>query len=197
MNNSKKIVPIFFACDDKYVKFTMVTLKSIMENASPNYEYKVYILNTDITEETKMKYECVKKDGFTVEYVDVSSYYDSIESRLPVRDYYNKTTYFRFFIAEMFEEYDKTIYIDSDTIVLGDISKFFEHDITNYYGVKENNKWGYLTYSRKKKLQILLSLLILTSVIQKSRFLKKPPSQKILMILCLMILCPKIWRILF
>ena len=86
MNTSKKIVPIFFACDDKYVKFTMVTLKSIMENASPKYEYRIHILNTDITEETKKKFECVKKDGFTIEYVDVSSYYDSIESRLPVLD---------------------------------------------------------------------------------------------------------------
>ena len=37
MKASKGIVPIFFACDDKYVKFTMVTLKSIMENASKDY----------------------------------------------------------------------------------------------------------------------------------------------------------------
>lgn len=133
MNTSKKIIPIFFACDDKYVKFTMVTLKSIMENASPNYEYRVHILNTDVKEETKKRFESVKKDGFTISYVDVSSYYDNIESRLPVRDYYNKTTYFRFFIAEMFEEYDKAIYIDSDTVVLGDISKFFNHDVSNYY----------------------------------------------------------------
>lgn len=133
MKTSKGIVPIFFACDDKYVKFTMVTLKSIMENASKDYEYRVYILNTDIKDETKKKYKSVKRDGFTVEYVDVSSYYDSIESRLPVRDYYNKTTYFRFFIAEMFEEYDKAIYIDSDTIVLGDISKFYSHNIEDYY----------------------------------------------------------------
>ena len=56
MKTSKGIVPIFFACDDKYVKFTMVTLKSIMENASKDYEYRVYILNTDIKEETKKKY---------------------------------------------------------------------------------------------------------------------------------------------
>jgi lipopolysaccharide biosynthesis glycosyltransferase len=131
--NQKKIVPIFFACDDKYVKFTMVTLKSIMENASPDFEYRVYILNTDIKEETKEKYSSVSKKGFSVEYVDVTSVYEGIESRLPVRDYYNKTTYFRFFIAEMFEEYDKAIYIHSDTVVLSDISKFFRHDITNYY----------------------------------------------------------------
>jgi len=129
----KGIIPIFFACDDKYVKFTMVTLKSIMDNASNDYEYRVYILNTDIKDETKKMYSSVKKQNFKIEYVNVDSYYKSIESRLPVRDYYNKTTYFRFFIAEMFEEYDKAIYIDSDTIVLGDISKFYNHELENNY----------------------------------------------------------------
>ena len=48
MKSKKGIIPIFFACDDNYVKFTMITLKSIMVNASKDYEYRVYILNTDI-----------------------------------------------------------------------------------------------------------------------------------------------------
>lgn len=26
-------IPIFFACDEKFVKYTMVSIKSIMENA--------------------------------------------------------------------------------------------------------------------------------------------------------------------
>ena len=59
MKTSKGIVPIFLACDDKYVKFTMVTFKSIMENASKDYDYRVYILNTDIKDETNKKYKSV------------------------------------------------------------------------------------------------------------------------------------------
>ena len=133
MNNKKGIIPIFFACDDNYVKFTMITLKSIMVNASKDYEYRVYILNTDIKEETKTRFKSVSQKNFKIEYVDVNSYYESIESRLPVRDYYNKTTYFRFFISEMFEQYDKAIYIDSDTVVLGDISKFYENELNDNY----------------------------------------------------------------
>ena len=133
MKVKKGIIPIFFAGDDKYVKFSMVTLKSIMENASKEYEYKAYILNTDVKAETKNKFKSVKKDNFTVEYVYVNKYYKSIEDRLPVRDYYNKTIYFRLFIAELFPEYDKAIYIDSDTVVLGDVSKLYQNDIEGYY----------------------------------------------------------------
>ena len=50
-----------------------------------------------------------------------------------LRDYYSKTTYYRLFIAEMFTEYTKAVYIDSDTIVQGDISEFFNTDIKDAY----------------------------------------------------------------
>ena len=129
----KNIVPIFFACDDNFVKFTYITLKSIMENASKEYEYKVYVLNTNISDDMKkMGYEIVSDySNFELQFSDVTSYLDSIKDRLPLRDYYSKTTYFRLFIAEMYPEYDKAIYIDSDTIVEGDFSKLYNHDLGN------------------------------------------------------------------
>ena len=131
MKMNDKIIPIFFACDNNYYKFTAVTLKSIMENANKDYKYKAYILNVDISDENKkLAYENIS-DNFELEFVDVSSYYNSIKDKLPVRDYYTKTTYFRLFIAEMFKEYDKAIYIDSDVIVPGDISEFYNTELGN------------------------------------------------------------------
>ena len=35
LKNKSKIVPIFFACDDKFVPYMMVTMKSLIENTSP------------------------------------------------------------------------------------------------------------------------------------------------------------------
>ena len=35
-------IPIFFACDEGFVKYTMVSIKSIMENASRNRKYPAY-----------------------------------------------------------------------------------------------------------------------------------------------------------
>ena len=128
---NKKIIPIFLACDDNYVKFSMVTLKSIAENANKDYIYNCYILNAGINEDIKNTTKDILPDNFNLIFADVSEYLESIKDRLPLRHYYSKTTYFRFFISEMFEEYDKAIYIDSDTIVLGDISEFYNHDLGN------------------------------------------------------------------
>ena len=67
--------------------------------------------------------------NFSVQFDHVTEYLHSVQEKLPLRDYYSKTTYFRLFIAEMFPEIDKAIYIDSDTVVLGDIAQ--EPDFLN------------------------------------------------------------------
>lgn len=126
-----QVVPIFFACDDNFVKYTLVSLTSIMENASKDFNYEVHILNTNISENIKQEILKLNDDNgnFKIDFSDVTKYLDSVADKFPVRDYYSKTTYFRMFIAEMYPEYDKAIYIDSDTVVLGDISEFYNHDL--------------------------------------------------------------------
>ena len=128
---NSKTAHIFLACDDNFVKFSNVTIKSLLENASKDYFYNIYILNTNISESNK---EITKEiispySNSKLEFVNVSSYIDSIKDRLPLRDYYSMTTYFRLFIAEMYPSLDKAIYIDSDMIVKGDISVLWNKDI--------------------------------------------------------------------
>lgn len=128
-----KRIPIFYACDDNFVKYTIVSLQSMIKNASKDRFYHVYILHTDIAEETKEKVYELEDDNFVITFEDVSDYLRSIADKLPLRDYYSKTTYYRLFIAEMFPEMDKAIYIDSDTIVQGDISELYLTEIGEAY----------------------------------------------------------------
>ena len=130
---NKPIIPLFFAVDDNFAKYTVVTLHSLIKNASRDYDYKVRILSTVISDDMKEKVAKMQDESFSIEFVDVTSYVESISSKLPLRHYYSKTTYFRFFIAEMFPEYDKAVYLDSDLIIQGDISKLYETDIGDYY----------------------------------------------------------------
>ncbi|MBO4421791.1 MAG: 1-acyl-sn-glycerol-3-phosphate acyltransferase [Clostridia bacterium] len=130
---NRKEIPVFFACDDNFVKFTLVSLYSIKQHARRDYDYKIYVLHTGITEKMmELLYE-QQDDNFTVQFCDVTDYLVSIYEKLPVRDYYSKTTYYRLFISEMFHNYDKAIYIDSDTVVQGDISELFDTDIGDCY----------------------------------------------------------------
>ena len=125
-------IQIFYACDDGFVKFTIVSLFSMMQNASREHQYHIHVLHTNIEPETEKRMLAMADECFEISFDNVSGYLDDLCERLPLRDYYSNTTYYRMFIAEMFPEIDKAIYIDSDTIVQGDISEMYATDIKDY-----------------------------------------------------------------
>lgn len=127
------IIPIFYACDDAFVKYTVVSMHSLIKNASREHKYILHILYTEISDEMKNVVNKLADDCFEIRFVDVTPYLQSISDKLPLRDYYSKTTYYRLFIAEMFPDYTKAVYIDSDTVVRGDISKVYLTDIKDAY----------------------------------------------------------------
>ncbi|MDD3242777.1 MAG: glycosyltransferase [Eubacteriales bacterium] len=129
----KQIIPIFYSCDDNFAKYTAVSLHSMICNASPAYRYNIHVLNSGLSDETHALLGALATDSFTVFFDDVTDYLRSIANRFPIRDYYSQSTYFRLFIADMFPQYDKIIYIDSDTIVQGDISQLYLTDIHDAY----------------------------------------------------------------
>ena len=131
MLDNKKI-HIFYACDDNFVKFTMVSFFSMKKNAAKYLKYHIHVLHTNIKPETQARMLAMADECFKITFDNVSEYLNSLCEKLPLRDYYSNTTYYRMFIADMYPELDKAIYIDSDTVVTGDISELYEYDITEY-----------------------------------------------------------------
>lgn len=125
----KASIPIFYACDDNFAKYTAVSITSLAKNCSKEHDYVIRILNAGLSEETRCMFKDLENEDITILFTDVSDYLLNVSEKLPLRDYYSKTTYYRMFIAEMFPEYNKAIYIDSDTIVQSDISKLYLTDI--------------------------------------------------------------------
>ena len=129
MENYLKVIPIFFAVDDGYVPFLAVALQSIIENSSKEYFYSIKILYTNIEEENKKKILKYERENIKIEFVDLNYYIEDVKDKLYTRDYYTKTTYFRLFIPNLYPQYNKAIYLDSDIVVLGDIAKLYNEDI--------------------------------------------------------------------
>lgn len=133
MEKNKQIIPIFYACDLNYLPFLSVSLSSLKDNRNKDNYYHIYILCHDISKKSQEPILNLNEDNFKIEFVDVHDKLKVINNRLQLRDYYTSSTYYRLFIADMFKEYNKVIYLDSDTIVLDDISKLYNYNIKDNY----------------------------------------------------------------
>lgn len=128
-----EVIPVFYACDDDFIKYAAVSLKSVLENSKSGQKYKFHFLVSKVNDELKNAVLNTKSENCDIEFFGVEKYLEKLEKKLPVRDYFTKTTYFRLFIADMFPEYDKAVYLDGDTVVSGDLADLFNLDISDYY----------------------------------------------------------------
>ncbi len=126
----RQTVPVFFAIDDNYAPFLSVALYSLIENASKDNKYKIHILYSELSETNRRKIGSLARDNFEIEFCYMKEIMQDLSVNIGLREIYQTVTiYFRLFLPDMFPEYDKGIYIDSDIIVPGDISEFYNIDL--------------------------------------------------------------------
>lgn len=135
VKEKKKVVPVFFAADDNYLPFLDVAILSLKENASRGFSYKLHVLHSGIKRSGAEKIMRHAEEWFSISFVDVSEQLEKTKQFMQLRDYYTSAIYYRLFIVDAFPEYEKALYLDCDTIVLGDISKLYSIELgKNYIG---------------------------------------------------------------
>ncbi len=131
-------IPVFFTIDDNYAPYLAVALNSAVKNSNKNRLYKAIVLHQGLSTENSEKLTALERDNFKIELCHVKNTFEAIEDREGNRlryDYFTLTIYFRLFIAAMFPQYDKGIYIDSDVVLCRDIAELFDIEIgDNYIG---------------------------------------------------------------
>lgn len=131
-NSTKNVIPVFFSTDDNYAPFLTIALSSMLENASKNYFYKIIILSSKISEQNKQIVKRLETPNSSIEFISLTERVKGLQGKLHTRDYYSKETYNRFFIANLFPEFDKVLYLDADMVMLGDVSELYNMDMSDY-----------------------------------------------------------------
>ena len=122
-------IPVFFTTDDNYIPYLDVALSSLIANASKDYSYRIIILNTGIKKENVDKVKRNEREGVVIDFVDISNEVKNIKSYFKNVYHFSIVTYYRLFIASLFPQYDKIIYLDCDLVVLGDISELYNIEL--------------------------------------------------------------------
>lgn len=131
-------IPIFFSIDNGYAPYLAVALNSAIKNSSPERKYRAIVLHQELSSENQRKLSSLQSSNFTIEFYEMTKGLEAITDRKSnyLRcDYFTLTIYFRLFIATMFKDIDKAIYVDSDIVVLGDLAELYDIELgDNYIG---------------------------------------------------------------
>lgn len=135
--NSNSFIPVIYSSDDNYIPYLYCSIKSLIDYTATENHYRIYILNTEISEENKQQILTLRQNNIDILFVDVTKVVaDYSKDIFSLSYHFTIETYYRFFLSELFSDLDKVLYMDGDTIVQKDISELFSIDIgDNYLGV--------------------------------------------------------------
>ena len=129
-------IPVFYAISDDFTKYAAVSLNSLVKHADSQKDYTVYFLSQDLSAEHKQDLTDLGSDNVHIEFFKIN---DEIVAPIQNRsenylraDFFTMSIFYRLFIPDLFPQYDKAIYIDSDTIVNDDIGKLYDTELGNH-----------------------------------------------------------------
>lgn len=131
----EEAIPIVISADNNYVPYVTVMLRSLITNASKNYKYDLIVLNSNITPDSKhaLKQEFSNEQNLSIRFYNVAGMLDA--DSLYVRSHITIETYYRLLMRDIMKGFDKVLYLDSDLVVLDDISELYNTDLgDNYIG---------------------------------------------------------------
>ena len=126
------LITVLYCIDATYWQHVGVSIASLLASNTKN-KLRIYIASV-ATDEQRLKtiQSFVSPDAASVQaivYNDSSSY-----QNLPTHGHLTSAVYLRLFATEYLDpEVDRVLYLDSDTIVLGDLAELWEFDLGDAY----------------------------------------------------------------
>lgn len=131
-----KVVPIFYTITDDYAKYAAASIHSLMQHANPKRHYRVIIMYDRLSLPNRWRLRNMVTKNVAIEFHKMKyNLYMQIIVRYCAKrsgsgDFFASAVYYyRAFIARLFPQYDKGIYVDSDTILMGDIGKLYDIEL--------------------------------------------------------------------
>ena len=131
-----KVVPIFITINNDYAPYAAATIHSLMQHSDKKRYYRVIILHDGLSFANRLRFRSLVTDNCAIQFKKIthSLYLKAVVKYVAKRkgmgDFFSKAVYFyRFFIPLLFPRYEKAVYIDSDTILRGDIGELFDMEM--------------------------------------------------------------------
>lgn len=132
-----KVVPVFLTINNAYAPYAAAAIHSLTQHCNRKRYYRVIILHDGLSFASRVRLRSLVTDNVAIQFKKMShsialkviaAY--CMKRRKGAGDFFSSAVYYyRAFIPRLFPVYEKGIYIDSDTILTGDIGELFDIDL--------------------------------------------------------------------
>ena len=128
---TKQRINIVYTVDDNYFYCAYVSAYSLIKNANKDYDYTINFLydSVSLSEKNLKSLDNLNSEKFEIKLYCLDKFLEKVKDKFVLRDYYTDAIYYRLFIPSILSDLDKVIYLDSDTVVVDDISKMYNIDL--------------------------------------------------------------------
>lgn len=117
------------ASNNKYLPCAAVAICSMIDTKKSDTVYNIHILCTGVDADSAQKVLNLARQDVSISFHNISTTIAPYLKCLYPRAHFSKEMYFRWWIGELFPQYDKILYLDCDTVVLRDLSYLYQTDI--------------------------------------------------------------------
>lgn len=135
---NSKVVPVFLTINNGYAPYAAAAIHSLTQRVDKNRYYRVIILHDGLNWVNRIRLRNLVTKNVAIQFKKISRnlYLKAIikycSRQKGAGDFFSSAVYYyRFFIPRLFPIYNKCVYIDSDTILRGDIGGLFDIDLEN------------------------------------------------------------------
>lgn len=131
--NLTNIMPVVFAMDDLFAEPGYVAIWSMLKNSCKEKNYEIIILHSDALSVSSQQFLNEIRFSFSNCRIRFLKVDDRQFGHINLKEGITVSSVFRLMAGELFPQYDKCLYLDSDIIVFGDITGLYEEDMEDAY----------------------------------------------------------------
>ncbi|MCI8583111.1 MAG: glycosyltransferase family 8 protein [Dorea sp.] len=130
MGEKKNRIPIVFSTNDNYVLYCYLAIYSLLKYADKRNSYDIRVFMVSLSEENICFLESLTNEYASIVCMDVTPYVKDADLR--ELSFFSVETFYRLFISQILPEYKKVIYLDSDMLILHDITELYHTEMNGH-----------------------------------------------------------------
>ena len=152
---SQNDIPVVLCTNQNYVPNLCVTIRSIIENHKKDRDISIYVLHTELSDETINTVRNMEIHGVSINFLNIKTLNELNNKNLYTVAHYSSDMYNRWYIPELLYKYNKIIYLDCDLVVCADIQDLYNKPLNkNLFGACINLQYTSKSNYRKRRFDL-------------------------------------------